>query len=293
MATYGDLAIIYPKLKNATEYQSFELEAHDVEIIGLCRNEKVTKSELIMVYDTLIHVLHGDELIYSDKGNKFFLKKGECIFIPKGSLVSATGIPTDSPHIGSVISFLPEIIKEYNHRVCKSNSSLIVSTNAVQKIDTPEVIECLKTFEPLFKIKSGKIALLIKAKVIELLLLLENKSPLHFLRTSQIQRGQDKIPLVKDLDLNESMSLEEMSKRLGLSLSTFKREFKKAFNEPAKQWLLKKKLEKAYYLLITSTKSIKEISATCGFSDSSHFIRSFKRTYGYSPGAMNKQNVEI
>ena len=292
MALYGDLAIIYPRLKSASEYQSFGLDIHDLEVIGLCRNEKENTAELILIYDTLIYIFEGNEMIYAEEGVKILLKKGECAFVPKGSLVTVTAMPVDLRHVSGVISFLPEIIKEYNHKIYKSTSGLILSNNAPQKIDDPEILAFLKTFSTLLKIKDDRISPLIKSKILELLLLIENNSPLHFLRTN-LKDNQNKVPLIKDLDLSESISLEDMAKRLGLSLSTFKREFKKAFKEPAKQWLLKKKLEKAYYLLITSSKSIKEISAECGFSDSSHFIRIFKGTYGYSPGSMGKKRAVV
>lgn len=268
-------------------------KTRNIEIIGLCESSEETTAEVIPVYDAIIHCFEGNEIIYTEGRHKFCLSKGESLFVPKGLLITATGIPTDGVHRGAVISFLPELIREYNHRLCKSSAKLILSNNTSKKITNPDVLSFIKSFEPLLEIESTLASSLIKPKMLELLLLLEITNCIAFLRSDSIVSRKEKITFLSDLNISESITIDEMANRLGLSLATFKREFKKTFKESAKQWLIKKRIEKAYHLLMTSSKSIKEISSECGFSDSSHFIRLFKRTYGFSPGALSKQSLKI
>lgn len=287
------MVCIYPRLKNSNTYKSFGLESDDLEIIGLCEGHEERTAEVILVYDAIIQCFEGSETIYTDGGNKINLARGEGVFIPKGTLITVTGTPVQGFHRGGVISFLPEILKEYNYKICGSSANLILSNNLTQKITNLEILSFINTFNPLLGINPDRTSILVKSKLIELLLLLEKKTSLNFLRTNHHASRSEKLTLITDIDISESITLDEMAKRLGLSLSTFKREFKKNFKEPAKQWLLKKKIEKAYYFLVTSSKSIKEIAADCGFSDSSHFIKIFKRTYGFSPGTLDRQQSDF
>ena len=136
------------------------------------------------------------------------------------------------------------MLKEYSHSIFRSPDNLILSNNLAQKITNKDVLSFLNTFNPLFKLNPGQISTIVKSKILELLLLLESKECLDFFRLQGgLNRGA-KITLITDLDISESITLNEMARRLGLSLSTFKREFKKKiFKEPAKQWLIKKKIE--------------------------------------------------
>jgi AraC family transcriptional regulator len=48
------------------------------------------------------------------------------------------------------------------------------------------------------------------------------------------------------------------------------------------------KIEKSLYLLKDSSFSLTEIAAECGFSDQSHFIRTFKQLTGFLPNSYKK-----
>jgi AraC-like DNA-binding protein len=80
-----------------------------------------------------------------------------------------------------------------------------------------------------------------------------------------------------------SMKLEEYAQLCNMSLSTFKREFKKLYEEPPATWLLRKKLDLAGSLLKHSQKTIGEISFQCGFENPSHFSRAFKNQFSITP----------
>ena len=287
------MVCIYPRLKSLGGYKPFGSKSINFDVVGLCEHDEEATAELIIIYDSLIVSIHGDEVIYTEGGTKIFLKKGECAFVPKGALITATAFPVNGKHKGGVISFPQEILKEYNLKICNSTENLILSNNPTKKITHTSIALYLATFEPLIDFKESQATPLINSKLLELLLLLEKSEELKFFRSGTIMSRAERVTLISDLDISESVTLEEMSKRLGLSLSTFKRDFKKTFNESAKQWLIKKKIEKAHFLLITTGKSIKEISIDCGFSDSSHFIKHFKRTYGCSPGALSKVPIKI
>lgn len=81
----------------------------------------------------------------------------------------------------------------------------------------------------------------------------------------------------------ENITLEELAILNNQSLSTFKREFKKLYNASPATFLREKKLEKSVKLLLSSNIRTTEIAYECGFTNVSHFSKTFKNKYGMSP----------
>ncbi|MDR7053921.1 AraC-like DNA-binding protein [Pseudomonas koreensis] len=83
-------------------------------------------------------------------------------------------------------------------------------------------------------------------------------------------------------DLSRSLRVSEIAEHCNLSRSHFSRAFKIATGCSPQEWMLKMKIDKAKGLLLTSM-AITEIVYECGFSDHSHFTRTFGRLVGMPP----------
>lgn len=81
----------------------------------------------------------------------------------------------------------------------------------------------------------------------------------------------------------EPITLEELAILNNQSLSTFKREFKKIYNASPATYLRDKKLEKAEKLLLSTHLRTTDIAYECGFSNVSHFSKTFKNKHRISP----------
>lgn len=81
----------------------------------------------------------------------------------------------------------------------------------------------------------------------------------------------------------ENITLDELATLNNQSLSTFKREFKKIYNLSPATYLREKKLEKSKKLLISTDLRTTDIAYECGFSNVSHFSKTFKNKHGISP----------
>jgi AraC-like DNA-binding protein len=75
------------------------------------------------------------------------------------------------------------------------------------------------------------------------------------------------------------------------SLSSFKRDFQAAFQEPPGKWLLRKRLDYSAARLRTSELNITEIAFESGFEDVSHFSRVFKDRFHLTPMAYRKTSA--
>lgn len=81
----------------------------------------------------------------------------------------------------------------------------------------------------------------------------------------------------------QNIAIEELAHMTNLSLSSFKREFKKNYNDSPANFLRNKKLEKAAELLLISEERITDIAYDCGFNDLANFSTLFHEKYNQTP----------
>ena len=83
--------------------------------------------------------------------------------------------------------------------------------------------------------------------------------------------------------LSEPQTLEEIAGAAAYSPGYFSPLFRKEFGLPPIQYLLKRRLEQAQFLLASGNLPIGEISRKVGFTDPLYFSRQFKKMTGMSP----------
>lgn len=84
-------------------------------------------------------------------------------------------------------------------------------------------------------------------------------------------------------NLFNPLKIEQLAFICHMSLSTFKREFKKAFGQTPAKYIKQRRLEKAEKMLLSTEKAISEIAYDTGFQDPTTFTASFHTAYGKSP----------
>ena len=80
-----------------------------------------------------------------------------------------------------------------------------------------------------------------------------------------------------------NVTLQRFAYLTGRSLSAFKRDFEKIFNDTPSHWLLQKRLQEAYFLIDKKNKKASAIYLDLGFEDLSHFSFAFKKLFGIAP----------
>ena len=79
------------------------------------------------------------------------------------------------------------------------------------------------------------------------------------------------------------LSLPELARYTGRSLSSFKRDFKKVSELTPEKWVLRRRLEEAHRLLARGGCRVADAMLESGFRDPAFFSRAYKRQWGYSP----------
>lgn len=86
-----------------------------------------------------------------------------------------------------------------------------------------------------------------------------------------------------EANLFEQIGVEDLAQKANLSVSSFKREFKKLYDDSPANYIRTKRLERAAELLSVSNERITDIAFDCGFNDLANFTKSFHDRYNVSP----------
>lgn len=91
-----------------------------------------------------------------------------------------------------------------------------------------------------------------------------------------------------EANLYENLGTEELAALCGMSLSSFKRTFRKTFGDAPASYIRHRRLERAAKLLRRTQGRISDVAYDCGFQDLAHFSRTFQKVYGKSPTEWRK-----
>ena len=91
--------------------------------------------------------------------------------------------------------------------------------------------------------------------------------------------------------LNEDINVDEIAKTFGISGRYFRKVFTECAGISPMQFVTDLRMRRAKSLLSCSTKSITEIAFSCGFYDSSHMTKIFKKFEGITPKEYRKKTT--
>jgi AraC family transcriptional regulator, arabinose operon regulatory protein len=89
--------------------------------------------------------------------------------------------------------------------------------------------------------------------------------------------------------MGDGVDLTDLAGRVNLSRSRFAHLFREQTGVSPGRYLRDFRLDRARFLLETTFLSVKEVMATVGFNDPSHFSRDFQHTFGASPREWRKR----
>lgn len=191
-----------------------------------------------------------------------------------------------------VIHFFPNILEKifteeltYFEKV-KKESHYTFRISKVNVID--HFIESLNFYFDNPKLATEEILYLKIKELVLLLLHSEAAKTILELYSYLFTPQKVNISNVVESHLYSNLGIEQMAFLSGQSLSTFKREFKKHFDDTPANYIRNKRIRKAADLLIHSTLTISEISFQIGYEDSSYFSRIFYQRFNVLPSDYKK-----
>ena len=189
-----------------------------------------------------------------------------------------------------IVTFYPDILKKIYDKELPSlmhKPQGVISNKSKEKIDNDFLIQkyiegLLFYFENPLLINEEILVLKIK-EIIILLAQTKNAEAIQLILSQLFSASSYSFKQVIEANLFSQQTIEQLADRCNLSVSSFKREFAKLYNNTPASYIKNKKLEKAAELLLVSDQRITEIAFGCGFNDLATFTKSFSDKYSVSP----------
>jgi AraC-like DNA-binding protein len=138
--------------------------------------------------------------------------------------------------------------------------------------------------------KPAETLLTLKLKELIVSILLGGKNPeLASYFQSLLKSDAPVLSQIMEANFSYNLALEDFARLSHRSLSTFKRDFRKYYNQSPGKWLLRKRLDYSAVLLKNPALNVSQVALDCGFEDLSHFSRAFKEKFGMSPAHYRKE----
>ncbi|SDH69963.1 AraC-type DNA-binding protein [Flavobacterium omnivorum] len=237
-----------------------------------------------------LYMLQG-QINYSTPNQNVIIPQNDAVLLKCGTYFSQIKSTIKAQkHEIVVIHFHPEILKKiYETDLPKVfQQPAILDTNIdLSTINNDYLIE--KYIESLlFYFDNPSLInedlLIIKLKEIILLLCQTKNAPLIQQILSQLfSPNSYSFKQIIESNLYYHFTTEELAEMTHLSLSSFKREFKKNYNATPASYIRNKRLEKAAELLLISEERITDIAFDCGFNDLANFSKLFHERFNNSP----------
>lgn len=250
-----------------------------------------SKSKIWWHNNFFAYIVSGETRLQTAK-RTYVLKAGDCAFAKKGSVIIHSQLQDDFCELLVFIpdDFIKNIVNKHTILLKKPKNSLdldIIIPLAKDKLLSTYFRSLLMYFE----LPKSPPKLAMKLKFEELLLnLLAGSSRMifQFYFYQVCSASKPSVRAIMEANFVQNLSLEEFARLCSRSLSAFKSEFKEIYKTSPGKWLLKKRLHHSRYLLETRNINIAEVAYSCGFENTSHFSKVFRKEYGMTPSEVRQ-----
>jgi AraC family transcriptional regulator len=91
-----------------------------------------------------------------------------------------------------------------------------------------------------------------------------------------------------EANLETSIRNTDLATVARLSPFYFNVAFRKSIGDSPRGYIIRRRMERAQGLMLSTDASLSDIAATCGLADQAHFTRLFRRVVGETPGAWRR-----
>jgi AraC family transcriptional regulator len=95
-----------------------------------------------------------------------------------------------------------------------------------------------------------------------------------------------------EANLDRSIKNDELASVVRLNTSHFGRAFRNSFGEPPHEYVIRRRVERAQGLMLSTRAPLSEIALDCGLADQSHLTRLFRRMVGQSPRSWRRSRLD-
>ncbi|WP_159475452.1 helix-turn-helix transcriptional regulator [Dyadobacter sp. 3J3] len=268
--------------------QEFEsLKIQDMTFVAYRNEVYPSRYEVFFEEHAVIVVLEGEKK-FSSPTQEVYVEKGDILFIQRGFYLMSESI--NESYKSLVFFFDEKLLKEFvnlHPELFNADEATNTLENPILPLKSDENFEkFIQSVFPYFKSRTELKNHFLRLKFQELLLHL-----LELDKSRQLRANLYSLYIGEKVDLSflmnsyylKPLTLNELARLSGRSLSAFKRDFQEEFKTSPALWLKNKRLDYADFLLRNNTKNVTEISTEIGYESVSHFIKMYKEKFGVTP----------
>jgi AraC-like DNA-binding protein len=271
-----------------------QIKAGEISFVYYRERGDLFKNQVVFNQCAISFVLNGQKELYRH-ADCTIIRPGQGLLIPEGNTLIAEhvvkGTSRDELYSSFIVFFPQRLIADFfsKHAIATKNR-LADAPPYVLFSNTAYLNEYLRGVRAL--VDSGQhlsypVAL---HKLEELLLIIYELYPVQLI--ALFGEGQDTTGLslqkLVENNLFNNLTLDELAFLANRSLSSFKRDFEKAYGLSPQKYIRDRKLESACTELKKGRKA-SELYNTYGYENLSNFNTAFKKRFGVTPAAYGQQ----
>lgn len=270
---------------SSSEFESLKIQ--DMTFVAYRNEIYPSKYEVFFEEHAVIVVLEGEKK-FSSPTQEVYVEKGDILFVQRGFYLMSESI--NESYKSLVFFFDEKLLKEFvnlHPELFNPEEALTVLENPILPLKSDENFEkFIQSVFPYFRSRTELKNHFLRLKFQELLLHL-----LELDASKRLRANLYSLYIGEKVDLSflmnsyylKPLTLNELARLSGRSLSAFKRDFQEEFKTSPALWLKNKRLDYADFLLRNNSKNVSEISTEIGYESVSHFIKTYKEKFGVTP----------
>lgn len=269
-----------------------QLKAGEVIFVNYKEKGGLFRNRVVFNRYAISFILNGQKEIYRGSENTL-IPSGQVLLIPQGnSLISERSLNQDS--YNSLIVFFPgHLVQDFlarHHIFPAPDSDPVPSFLCFQR--TSYLSEYVKGILSLIDSGQSLSPAVGLHKLQELLLVFHEFFPAGLTRLFSPNQNNGHLSLKTLIENNlfKNLSLDELAFLANRSLSSFKRDFEKAYGVSPQKYIRDRKLEAAGVEL-TGGRQPSELYLTYGYDNLSNFSTAFKKKFGVTPAVYRQTHL--
>lgn len=258
-----------------------------------CYEDRLFKTEVVFDHHMLVWFISGEtKIIQADES--YLFKAGDIFLIPRNQLATIINYPKDGlPHKSVVMHLSTDRLREFYARLNIKPQTAIAASQKIRCFNKHPLLEsCLASLIPYFNIHEAFPENIASLKITEAITIIRTiDKDIDNVLANFEEPGKIELTTYMEKNFMFNMPLEKFGYLTGRSLTTFKRDFKRAFNTTPQRWLTQKRLELAHYQLLEKHRKPVDVCYETGFENLSHFSFAFKKHFGYAPTELIRPQV--
>lgn len=259
------------------------------DIFISCSEKKFRAIENMVDDHGLTHIVSGSmSVVEADRS--YTLSEGETVVFRRNQLGKFTKNPSGDDHFRCITILFkqPFLQKYYSKNQLGNASSKGIKVRIKPIIKHPLLTGLFNSILPYYEMNEQLPRDLTEMKLVEALTILRSiDKGVDAILSEFAEPGKIDLDTFMQRNYSFNLPMHRFAYLTGRSLSTFKRDFKKTYNESPEKWLRQKRLEQAHFLIAEKKQKPSEAYMEVGFENLSHFSAAFKQFFGYSPSSVS------